>query len=118
MENTTTTTGAGAIAAHIVDAKDAIHCKHDYNKGPLVCYVQDVREARLIGEALGEAESAAHNLLADIAAFVSDIGNDLTMPLERRLTMIRTTIAHDVYGLLADEPCFLPRCNGWRNAGK
>jgi hypothetical protein len=52
METNTTTTGAGAIAAHkIVDAHHAIYCAHDYNKGPLTCYVQDIREARLIDAA-------------------------------------------------------------------
>jgi hypothetical protein len=52
MTNTHTTTGAETPAAQqIVDAKDAIYCKHDYNKGPLVCYVHDIREAMLMSSA-------------------------------------------------------------------
>jgi hypothetical protein len=66
----------------------------------------------------GAGAIAAHNLLEDLAAFVSDFGNDISVPIEKRLTMIRTTIAHDVAGLLANDPCFVPRCDGWRNAGK
>jgi hypothetical protein len=52
MSNTHTTTGAEIPATQqIVDAKDAIYCKHDYNKGPLVCYVHDIREAMLMSSA-------------------------------------------------------------------
>jgi hypothetical protein len=51
-QNINQTTGAGTSAAQqIVDAKDAIYCKHDYNKGPLVCYVHDIREAMLMSSA-------------------------------------------------------------------
>jgi len=57
-------------------------------------------------------------LLQDLAAFVSDFGNDVSVPIEKRLTMIRTTIAHDVAGILSEDPHFLPRCSGWGDAGK
>jgi hypothetical protein len=92
MGNTThTTTGAGETAAHDYKTKYSdLLAKHFE------------REA----------------FLEDLASFVSDFGNDMTVPLEKRLTMIRTTIAHDVAGLLANDPCFVPRCDGWRNAGK
>jgi hypothetical protein len=66
----------------------------------------------------GAGATAAQNLLEDLAAFVSDFGNDMSVPQEKRLAMIRETIAHDVAGLLANKPCFVPRCDGWRNAGK
>jgi hypothetical protein len=53
MEHTTeNTTGAGnTTAAQPIDAQYAIYCDHDYNTGPLVCYVHDIREARLIDAA-------------------------------------------------------------------
>ena len=53
-QNTNQTTGAGTSAAQPIDAAHAIYCDHDFNKGPLVCYVHDIVEAMLIAEALGE----------------------------------------------------------------
>jgi hypothetical protein len=92
MENTIeNTTGAGVIAAHDYKTKYSdLLAKHFE------------REA----------------FLEDLASFVSDFGNDISVPIEKRLTMIRTTIAHDVAGILSEEACFLPRVGGWRNAGK
>ena len=55
MTTTTTTTGAeNTTAAQPIDAAHAIYCDHDFNKGPLVCHVHDIREAALIAESLGE----------------------------------------------------------------
>jgi hypothetical protein len=54
MEANTPTTGAGAIVAQPIEASSAIYCDHDYNKGPLICYVHSIREAALIAESLGE----------------------------------------------------------------
>jgi hypothetical protein len=55
MNTETTATGAENItAAQPIDAAHAIYCDHDFNKGPLVCYVHDISEAALIAESLGE----------------------------------------------------------------
>jgi hypothetical protein len=55
MKTQNTTTGAGnTTAAQPIDAAHAIYCDHDYNTGPLVCYVHDISEAALMAEALGE----------------------------------------------------------------
>jgi hypothetical protein len=49
------TTGVENITAtQPIEAAHAIYCDHDFNKGPLVCYVHDIREAALIAESLGE----------------------------------------------------------------
>jgi hypothetical protein len=152
MENTTTTTGAGAIAAQILERaklSDAYHWKASNDKAammveflgvksihdPLFVAMEDAVEARFHELIVADNrpveqdwKSKYSDLLArhfereaflqDLAAFVSDFGNDMTVPLEKRLTMIRTTIAHDVAGILAEDPHFLPRCSGWRDAGK
>jgi hypothetical protein len=92
MENTTeNTTGAGAIAAHDYKTKYSDLLARHFE-----------REA----------------FLQDLAAFISDFGNDMSVPTERRLSVIRETIAHDVAGILSDDPHWLPRLSGWRNAGK
>ena len=55
MKTHTTQTGAeNTTAAQPIDAAHAIYCDHDFNKGPLVCYVHDIVEAAWIAEALGE----------------------------------------------------------------
>ena len=75
------------------------------------CAVQDL-EIQLGNARVRSAD--ARQLLADISAFVLDIGGDGSLPMERRLSMIRETIAHDVAGLLNDNVrCFVPRCDGW-----
>jgi hypothetical protein len=51
--NHTPQDGRGDSAAQPIDATHAIYCNHDYNTGPLVCYVHDIREAAAISEALG-----------------------------------------------------------------
>ena len=63
-------------AAQPIDAAHAIYCDHDYNTGPLVCYVHDIREAALIAEALGATPlDIAHALDMRALTRTSDVVN-------------------------------------------
>lgn len=62
-------------AAQPIDAAHAIYCDHDFNKGPLVCYVHDIREAALIAEVLGENPLDIQHAL-DMRAVIAALETD------------------------------------------
>lgn len=51
--------------------------------------------------------------LEDLRAFVEYVDGDVTSNDSRKVSMLVSTLLHDLNGVIEDEPLFLPRVNGY-----
>ena len=57
-------------------------------------------------------DTESENLLRDLYAFALEMSLS-TAEESRKCRILTSTILHDIGGFLANEPCFVPRCDGY-----